>query len=135
MAQQSTYNESEIVHLVSDIYTTLTRLGHFEDNEIIWAPPEGHALDFPQTGSSLQAFGNAHAISQLPRPIDLATSWDIDKLAYYRPPGESRLDMANALPTELLLLQGEQSDDPCLVLDIEDNTIRLFDQSHAYTAG
>jgi len=135
------YNETEIVRLVSDIYTTLIRLGHLEDEEVAWAPPEGHTLDL--FGLDDNARIDLRVISlmeRLPymklsdykplvlamRPVnyldhrDLALSRDIDKLEYWEFPTH-RLDTGNALPTELLLLQGQQSDDPCLILDVADS--------------
>jgi len=38
------YNEAEVVGLISEIYKVLTRLGHFEDDDVAWLPPEGHEL-------------------------------------------------------------------------------------------
>lgn len=143
MAQQSTSNQTEIVRLVSDIYKTLIWIGHFEEDEVIWAPAERHSLDLSRFDDSSRIdMGVISLMRHLPAlktealhknlrhrmppvnyldPLDLVIRRDSDKLEYRRPPGQSLLNMGNALPTELQLLQGEQSDDPCLVLDIADS--------------
>lgn len=46
---------------------------------------------------------------------------DIDRRGFIEKPDEPSIDMGNALPTELILLQGEQGDDPCLILDVAES--------------
>ncbi|KAK5116061.1 hypothetical protein LTR85_009343 [Meristemomyces frigidus] len=125
MAQESPYKEATIVRLVSDIYTTLIKLGYFEEEDNVWAPPGRHSLDL--TGLDENARIDMRVISLMEHLPAMRT-------AGYGTPVVERmrtvnylynfdliiLDTTNALPTELQLLQGEQSDDPCLVLDIAD---------------
>lgn len=71
---------------------------------------------------------NLNPIAIRTRPVcytdaeELAFSRDIDKRGYWRSPDfwNAQLVMSNALPTEILLTQGEQSDDPSLILDVAD---------------
>lgn len=41
----SSYNETEIVHLMADIYSVMIRIDHLEEEEVVWAPLLGHELD------------------------------------------------------------------------------------------
>jgi len=138
----SQYDEAVIVGLVTNIYKALLELGQFEDHEVIWSPAEGHQLDFsrldetsridsrvvslmrrlPMVNSYMECAAPGMVPVNYLDPEELSFSRDIDKLQFWAPPGEERLDMANAKPTVLQLLQGQESDDPCLVLDIADST-------------
>ena len=136
------YNEHVIVDLVTEIYRLLLQLGHFEEDEVIWPPTGGHTLDFSLLDDSSRIDINVISLMQhLPftgvgsrstvvptmrpvnyaNPFELAMSRDIDKTDFRAPPSESRLNMGNAAPTVLLLLQGQESPDACLVLDIADS--------------
>ena len=137
LQDDSSYDEAEIVGLVTDIYNILTRQGHFDDNDIVWAPSEGHAID-------LSVLDNPNGIDErvvslmkklpaapdscvapnmrpvfYPHPTELVRSRDIDKRV--GGVGARRGDQTNALPTVLLLLDGWESTDAVLVLDVADS--------------
>jgi len=107
----------------------------------MWPPSQSHQLDLSLLDETscidsrvislmqhlplLPSQGKSVALCM--RPVDytepgkLACSRDIDKLRYWAPPDESRLDMSNAKPTVLELLSGEEGRDSSLVLDIADS--------------
>jgi len=140
-AGSTPYNETEIVGLITDLYDILVRLGHYTEDEIIRPPPGGHVLDLSALSDDSRIDLRVLSIMQnmlMPRdtdrnvtpymrpvaflyPIPLAISRDINKLDYWAPPGHSRLDQSNALPTVLLLLEGDEAGGPSLVLDIADS--------------
>jgi len=142
LAPSSEYNETIIVGLITDIYKTLLTLGHFKEDEVIWAPPQGHQLNFSRLDDTSRMDTRVVSLmQQLPTvisydkclaplmqpvkyldPWELAFSRDIALLQFWAPPGDEVLDMANAEPTVLQLLRGQENDDPCLVLDIADST-------------
>lgn len=131
----SPYDEAEILGLITDIYKVLIRQGHFNDKDVVWAPPEGHAIDLSVLDSpddidervvSLMKklpSGPDACVAPYMRPVsflnpgELIRSRDIDK---YMPGAVDlgRVDQTNALPTVLLLLSGWESTDPVLVLDV-----------------
>lgn len=71
-------------------------------------------------------------------PKELARSRDVDETGIQQPHDQNHQDLANALPTELLLLQGIKSDDPCHVLDVADSElppVYFFDSLHQRLTG
>lgn len=50
----SNSDEDEIVSLITDMYKLLLQLGHMKEEDIIWAPPEGHDLDTSKLDPSIQ---------------------------------------------------------------------------------
>ncbi|KAF2726120.1 hypothetical protein K431DRAFT_2094 [Polychaeton citri CBS 116435] len=136
---RSKYDEEEIVGLISSIYELLLELGHMKEEAVDWAPPEGHTLDLSNIPDGVDVDPRVLSLmSRLPLPksepfviqhrmnnfdyrdpIILAESRDFDR--WLHPSG---LDVSNAAPTMLMLLAGRYADDPCLILDVEDNTIR-----------
>ncbi|KAK5130742.1 hypothetical protein LTR08_001687 [Meristemomyces frigidus] len=143
----STYDEAEIVGLVTEIYKVLIRSGIYNDNEVVWAPPEGHAVDLSLLNNAdgidervislmkkLPTGPSAHLAEymqpeSLLRQVEFVRSRDVDM----RPSDETgleqmgRADHTNALPTVPLLLDGWVTMSPVLVLDVASNTIRHFD--------
>ncbi|KAK5717291.1 hypothetical protein LTR15_009184 [Elasticomyces elasticus] len=134
----STYNEAEIISLVTNIYKILTRQGHYRESEIIWAPHHGHAIDL----SALDAtdtmdervislinklpYGPGKCIVPLMQPVFYGRKYDLWRSRSID--GYSK--EADALPTVLLLTEGFESTDPVLVLDVADNTIRCFTERY-----
>ncbi|KAK3641582.1 hypothetical protein LTR56_011183 [Elasticomyces elasticus] len=143
----SSYDETETLGLINDIYEVLIRQGAFTEKDIIRAPPQGHAinlslLDNPdridaRVVSLMRKLseGPEACIAPSMKPVyylssdDLVWSRDIDR----REMGmdeEAPHDQTNALPTVLLLLSGRESTDPALVLDVAHNTIRYFTEMY-----
>ena len=128
----STYNEAEIVGLITDIYRILDRQGHYKDEyrRVRWAPPEGHVIDLSvlDDPSSIDARvvslmkklpscpGSCLAPYMLPvdylTPDGLVRSRDIDRRS--RAVGPAGIDQTNALPTVLMLLDGLEGPDAAL---------------------
>ncbi|KAK5719496.1 hypothetical protein LTR15_008020 [Elasticomyces elasticus] len=143
----SPYDEAEFLGLINDIYDLLIRQGAFVEEDLIRAPPQGHAINLSLLDNPDRI--DARVVSlmrKLPEgpeaciapsmklvyylnPDDLVWSRDIDRremgLDEEAPP-----DQTNALPTILLLLDGRESTDPALVLDVADNTIRYFTEMY-----
>ena len=135
------YNESELVGLITDLYKLLIRLNHYTEEEIIFPPPGGHVLDTSRLTAESRIDVRLMSLMQnLPvpsadlckyiapsgmqpvcyvDPIALALSRDINKTTYWAPPGA--LDQSNALPTVLLLFEGQDPEEASLVLDIADS--------------
>lgn len=130
------YNEAELVALIATIYKTLIRLGHFEDTEVHFAPPEGFNIDVSQAGNfgaidprvlslmkrlprppAYKAIGMAMQPVNYGRPNELALSRDIEKLEF----SNSRHREGFARPTILLIADGQDDKHPQLVLDIADS--------------
>ncbi|KAK5742039.1 hypothetical protein LTR17_003547 [Elasticomyces elasticus] len=128
----SAYDEAEFLGLINEIYDLLIRQGAFTEDDIIRAPPQGHAinlslLDDPdridaRVVSLMRKMpeGPEACIAPSMKPVyylnpdDLVWSRDIDRremgLDEEAPP-----DQPNALPTVLLLL---------------DDTIRYFTEMY-----
>ena len=144
----SQYNEAEIVGLLCDIYHVLLRQGHFAEHDLIWPPPEGHKLDLSGLDDDCRIDLQVLSLMRhLPVPISrdnndqksllpnlhglkytdpeiLAQTRDIDSWLAADPYPESPVyDMTNALPTVLLLANG---DFDSLVLDIADSEPRCL---------
>lgn len=140
--KQSKYDEEEIVGLISCIYELLLELDHIDETNVAWAPPEGHELDLsgipddltidprvislmkrlpvPRRGrGAFPVLNNMNNIDYR-HPRVLAESRDIDR--WLHPGG---LDVYNASPTALMLFDGQNANDPCLVLDVEDSMYHL----------
>ncbi|EME79284.1 uncharacterized protein MYCFIDRAFT_79614 [Pseudocercospora fijiensis CIRAD86] len=139
--RDSEYDETTILSLVTALYKALIQIGGIEESDVLWAPAEGHALDF----SSLQddARIDMRVVSLMQKlpimrmheqnqilplmyavdyrdPDHLAMSRDIDKAEYYQPP--YRLNMANARPSVMVLFRARGRDDCTLLLDVADIT-------------
>ena len=133
------YNEDEIVGLVIALYKALIKIGGIEESDVLWAPAEGHQLDFSSLQDEARIDMRVVSLMQkLPIMKDehnqilpcmyaadyrsahyLAFSRDIDKAEYFTE--ACRMDMANALPTVLVLFQPRDRDDLSLILDIADS--------------
>lgn len=146
----SDYNEEKIVEPIAEIYKILIKMGRWTEDEVKFPPAEGHILDFSRLPDHVVL--DLHVISLMrrlpcpPKDIDLkeivtrmhsinyldakslAESRDVD-LAYLRDLAlkdtRDPFDYTNAPPTVLLLLQGVESLDPCLVLDVSDSESSL----------
>ncbi|KAK5125286.1 hypothetical protein LTR85_000962 [Meristemomyces frigidus] len=135
--ETSPYNEAEFLGFVTDIYDALIRQGHFSDADAGWPPPEGHAIDPTSIDKrvvslmkKLPAGPDACIAPNMVRSCVLRSDFLIRSRGIDKPVAMSpaRVDQTNALPTVLLLLDGFESTDPVLVLDVADDTIRFFDQ-------
>ncbi|KAK5696169.1 hypothetical protein LTR97_008589 [Elasticomyces elasticus] len=164
----SPYDEAEFLGLINDIYDLLIRQGAFAEEDIIRAPPQGHAinlslLDDPdridaRVVSLMRKLpeGPEACIAPSMKPVyylnpdDLVWSRDIDRremgldeeapldqtnalptiLLHWelQEPPWPPLNQTNALPTVIQLLDADESTDPVLVLDVADNTIRVFNE-------
>ena len=122
--------------IISDMYSVLTRLGHFEENEIIWAPAVGHPINFsvlaepdlidsrvvslmkrmPISAANKILYGTMRPVNYLDAQ-DLVWSRDVDKKAF------GILDQTNALPTVLMLMTGRRLENSSFVLDISDSMV------------
>ncbi|KAK3673558.1 hypothetical protein LTR78_006462 [Recurvomyces mirabilis] len=136
--EMSQYDEDEIISLITNLYFVLIRLGHYEDNEIRFAPPGGFAIDPSQAGNfspisapaqslmrrlphapSHKAIGMAMRPVNYDEPEELARSRDIDKLSYNHPHHRDGW----ARPSMILLAEGQDDIHPQVVLDTADGTI------------
>ncbi|KAK5119309.1 hypothetical protein LTR85_007665 [Meristemomyces frigidus] len=137
------YNEDELVALVTNIYEVLTRLGHYEEGKVHFAPAGGFAINvslvtagnfgsihprvlslmkrLPQAPSD-KAIGVAMKPVNYGRPYELARSRDIDKVMFSHSQSRRREGFARA--TVILIADGQDDKYPQLVLDIADSTIR-----------
>ncbi|KAK3646368.1 hypothetical protein LTR56_003128 [Elasticomyces elasticus] len=129
----SVYNEAEIISLMTSIYNILIRQGHYKESEVIWAPPQGHAIDLSVLDASDSMdervislitklpYGPGKCIAPSMQPVFYKRTYDLWRSRSID--GYSK--EADALPTVLLLTEGFESTDPVLVLDVADNTIHL----------
>ncbi|KAK4950648.1 hypothetical protein LTR10_010641 [Elasticomyces elasticus] len=145
----SSYSETEILDLFTDLYNILIRQGHFQADKVTWAPPEGHnitlsVLDDPgrldprivSLMKKLPVGPDQACIIPYMRsmsfmsPDELVRSRDIDKVVHWELDGPPwpPLNQTNALPTVIQLLDADESTDPVLVLDVANNTIRVFNE-------
>lgn len=134
------YNEDAIVDLVSSMYQTLLRLGHYEAEEIIWPPAGGHQLDLgvlegdaalDERVSSLirrlpiQAAVSRKQVCQTMQGVDyretdvLLRSRDIVCRSSWAP--EDHKLESNCDPMDLLLFNYIEWDDACLILSTKDS--------------
>ncbi|KAK4893379.1 hypothetical protein LTR27_008275 [Elasticomyces elasticus] len=130
----SAYNEAEIISLVTNIYNILIRQGHYKESEVIWAPPQGHAIDLSVLDASDSMddrvislinklpYGPEKCVAPMMKPVFYKRRYDFWRSRSID--GYSK--EADATPTVLLLTEGFESTDPVLVLDVADNTIRCF---------
>lgn len=140
------YIEQEIVGLFNELYKVLIRLGHFEEADVIWPPSDGHTLDlsllqYPDridsrvvslmTRLPLTRKWSQKLLAPCTRPVNyldpvaIVRSRDVDKRDYWASSERSHLDETNALPTVLSLLDGEESPDASLVLEIGQSRFHL----------
>ncbi|KAK4892832.1 hypothetical protein LTR27_008746 [Elasticomyces elasticus] len=132
----SPYDEDEFLGLVTDIYKILVRQGHFKEEDVIW---DGHKtvslselenphLIDPRVVSLMRKLhaGPSSCIAPNMQPVgyltpgELIRSRDIDMAGAHSGSG---VDQTNALPTVLQWLDGFESTDPILVLDVADSRI------------
>ncbi|KAK3622640.1 hypothetical protein LTR56_014318 [Elasticomyces elasticus] len=145
----SSYDETEILDLFTDLYNILIRQGYLQADKVIWAPSEGHDITLsvlddpdrldprivslmkklpvgPDQACIVPNMQSMHFMS----PHELVRSRDIDKVVHWELQGPPwpPLNQTNALPTVIQLLDADESTDPVLVLNVADNTIRVFNE-------
>lgn len=142
------YSEDSIVSYLTRIYRVMILLGRLSNSELVFAPPEGHAIDFsqlpdnvpplddrvkslvrrmplsnPKLGYDIEVIANAHMVNYL-GPYDLRLSRDINQRRFDWLNWDT-LDADNVEPHDVLLLALENSrDGRGMVLDVRESELR-----------
>ncbi|KAK4554348.1 hypothetical protein LTR86_008556 [Recurvomyces mirabilis] len=140
------YDEDEILSLMTSIYLAAIRIGMFEDHEVTFAPPQGHAIDLSQLEKPTDldprcislmrklpyAFTGYRCVIHEMESVDYRSAEIVRQTRYIdRPvmltPGPQHEWLERkARPLDMFLFHGREGDDPSLVLDVESNVVRHF---------
>ncbi|KAK3933531.1 hypothetical protein QBC46DRAFT_414696 [Diplogelasinospora grovesii] len=132
--RRTPYNEDEVVHLIHEIVRHYVRLCALDENEVIWPPEGGHALDEALCDELNVSQAARSLIRRLPYPITDVFFFGSSNLFYIlddfglrqsRECWSSALDDDDLiLPRDVQLAAGDRESSR-IFLDTQENTIRV----------